>query len=1242
MGQAMEQASQPPNGWSAFRNNLYQNPVMGDAFRSIGNVLNKANAGKEVASNPMNAGMAAAGGAGVGMLQTGEALGALAGRALPLDDKTRDAIGHDYKSFTGGKLPSEALGESVNSAFPDNPHSVALGELGGSLAGPGLGFTAVEKALLAKIAESPVGRNLVSKVAAKIAGSTATGAGISTAYNAGSNISQGKDPMEGAGTAAKVGGLLGAAMTKPGEKKKVSDVKKPMPESGMPGYDYWHGEQQAIDKGLPPKKQLPAVIKKQLPATTGQPGTDARAPESSRELSVEARRMEEPPMREDVHDAEDVRIIKPTREIGSGQETGPRRIGMDKPGQEPERVDYYHENRPSYFAQPGPKPGAWTEPTPEQIQRADAIRNAGEPSYMEQSAKPEPQPKPKKKLDVFKAPKQETQPLEPPKSKASKKKVSLIKETPAPKTEAPLESRVDEVAPAKSQAPTSDMPMKPADFNPPVQGSPEADNLYKELGKEPPPEDLDEPVDKNTHVARSKVDAGELLEKGDKGKYDKPFDTANPEPRPARWSGSGRIHVAAPHEEPGKARLGAIVDHPTKGGILSPARLERAKDSLTGRRNMGTLYEDSQSGSMTPEQQRSVDRLNEENSKGNTPKAQAEVMDIINSNNTKAAESFGDNAMKKLSGVVFQGGYSPITIPGLPQLMRGLASLAKSKNITLKGALETFGDDAPQALADTLKMHADLERIREGAEAHGDTIHDDLQNNIDLENLHTMRLGVKMEGKFGEEAREALRSEKPHEILDPLIHPGWTPDQRQYVATKKVHRMDSKKLIKATLQKHGGVIDPAYERALTDYSAEQYGRAGQGSTSQERWYDQLHGHLSQSIFRNNPKAIALRSFHPIQIGSAVSGPLNIATAYTKMATSAKWRKLMGVDLHALNQAGHESNHLIPEVPIDRFNNEIISGASMLKEARKIYGGIDKGLEAIDRLADGTLPANEALPLLTAASRGLFDATGGGSFGMNRSMAQRLPMGKVFKNYMGYKDVVLKYHLKLAKDMMSGDSAKMKEAFGSFAALQAATVLLGGYAVIPKQSEEPLAKIMGTKNLYGLEKALDQFNLLKKTGVDVSDHMQYSLLNWQESAMLKAVADIGKTAIHINDKGDKSQFERYSDALASLLAVTKFSAPLGVGVGTLKNVEYAGLDLAKGKKNLNIYTGSMKRAPFYTKEEHRQKLNIGDALYHIFGPGHTQSEGNERQQAKFRQIRKDYGGRLPHMQDDYPTPGIDNH
>jgi hypothetical protein len=482
--------------------------------------------------------------------------------------------------------------------------------------------------------------------------------------------------------------------------------------------------------------------------------------------------------------------------------------------------------------------------------------------------------------------------------------------------------------------------------------------------------------------------------------------------------------------------------------------------------------------------------------------------------------------------------------------------------------------------------------------------------------------------------------------------------------------MDTKKLIKDTIANHEGDISPEYEQALKDYAGEQYGHQTGKYNSFDKVLDDITGNMFNGFFRANPAFYGLVRTHVLQMGTAVSGVKNIADAGRLLTFDPEIRKWFGgmetVTQDLRTTAGeerferqNENNKIAGKVnkPLSdkldfvgtagRDNNNHIMLASMLKRANEIYPG--RGEEAVRAAMNKTLPKEEALDILVGGMKGLRDATGSGTFAMNRTMLQDMPIAKYMDQLSGYKHVVSRYQSKLAQNIGHGVKTKnpklIAQSLGSFATLTGATVLLSGHGVINKELEEPLAATIGPERLYAIEHALDLLNAPSYIGINLVDHMQYSLLNYGENAALSNIGQVARDIYYLSKEDpDRTPVEKYTDLLGHILLMTKLSSPLGVGVSTIMRGKQGIYSLAKGETPVKSYSKDWMSPSLHANGRGSMNFDGADFLHKFFLTGPVKDKANWDQKVKFEKYYKKWApdDDVPYerMEKDYPSPRID--
>jgi hypothetical protein len=871
------------------------------------------------------------------------------------------------------------------------------------------------------------------------------------------------------------------------------------------------------------------------------------------------------------------------------------------------------------------------------------------------------------------------------KPKAEKKVVGqVIKKEAAPSTfnnaQEALDAWYDSKDPVKQQAAKeylekgkSEPAQRPVEENVPqeeeTQTNPQLDAIYEKIGKKPVETEAveeEEPVndwqqrenvpreiaesqhqimDRNTQVGM-RDEKGNYIHPGGKT----PFDWTNSEPRrgwvidPRTGEHTRQMIIPSAFDE------ASNVTHVDLGRKLGKGGAAKEAAALASISKQTHVQGQRRAEGYTEEQQHALDNTIAAIENNDIPAAQAAAM-------MKPISKY-----KKLSEVKKPEGGTALYSD--PFMIGPMISLAKQSGEPLGAIAKRFlGEDWKETMGHIVKMQDTFDRIEEGSNNAGDDIHTRLWHNLAGEALDTR--GLKLEGQFAEEARQALKHLTPDEILEEKNTPDWTPEQREAVATKKVYRMDTKQLIKDTLKNHGEDIDPEFERALKDYSANQYGYRGQYKNGFEKGLDSLTGHLYQGFFRWNPAFHALVATHPLQMGTAVTGVRNIANAYRLRFTDPEIKDFMGSlssateDLRSV--AAEErfqrqtetdaiskprSKFMEKDIPTGRLNNEVIALSGMLKKGHELYGE-GQGEQAVRDLANGSMPKEQQLEMMTAGLQAMRDATSGGTFGINRTQLQDSQYLRTFAQLSGYKHIVARYASKLGQQINTGikteNPAMVSTATKSLGTLLGATILLGGHAVIPKETEEGLYKILGPQRMYGIEKALDALNLPAKAGINLQDHMQYSLANWGVNVALNAFPEIARSMDKLFKDDGQPFHEKLADFVGKTLLLSDL-APLGVGMSTWNKGRQGLHDAKEGEKKISVYSTSPMPTSIYPIGKGKMTYTAGDLLYSLFAPGVESRIQNFRQKKRVTALFKKYapGEDLPKtLEEDYPSPGIES-
>jgi hypothetical protein len=779
--------------------------------------------------------------------------------------------------------------------------------------------------------------------------------------------------------------------------------------------------------------------------------------------------------------------------------------------------------------------------------------------------------------------------------------------------------------------------------------NPSLQAIYEKTGKAPVKSEP-EPTEENEYVGRQRITLDQLDEGGRKTAADKgkAFDVANAEVRPA-WvtrNGVRRKHIVEPKFDENGNFTHAIA-HRVIGG-KSQAEIADAIRAVKEGTAIGARLAAKEA--FTPEQQHANERALEEQA---APEPQAEAariaaqrqaqiqktIDVIQNDDMEGADKSLQQQPEKVTDVK-----KPTTLYADPLLIGPIMDTAKAIGTAPSKVAEAiYGADWKDALKEIAKANDTLDTIKEFADTTGDDIHNKLWHNIAGEALDTR--GVKFEGETAKEARDALRNFTPDEILDPENTPGWTEEQRQAVATKKVYRMDTKDQIKKVLQNYDE-ISPKYRQALQEYSKQQYGYSSgnSGYDPFQRVMDGIGHGVYTGLFRWNPAFHALVATHPLQVGSSVVGIRNIGHAYQLRLFDPQIKEFMsglsGATEDIRTQLSDErlqgqgsltakinkpfAKPLIKDIPTGQFNNEIIALGGMLKRGQALGGN---GEQAVRDLIEGKLSREDQLDMMNAGMQAMREGTGSGTFGMNRTMLQKSPLLRTFAQLSGYRQTVYRLYSRYARDMMKGGEAG-REAGKALGTLMGMTVLLGGHAVIPKEIEKTLFRL-NPKGMLAVEYALDQMNLPAKAGINLTDHMQSAFINWGINVGLENLgsawdkinkispSDIGGTLT-----GDQEARVKLEKTLGNLLMIMPI-APGGVGASTYTKGISGAETAAKGSKNITAYPNSLFKSDIPIGKA-TMKYNFWDALHDEFFPGSETRVYNFKQAKRLTDLMKQAG------------------
>lgn len=996
--------------------------------------------------------------------------------------------------------------------------------------------------------------NFVGKQAAGTAKSAAEGAAFGGVQGAGERVMQGENASikpEDLQAGATAGALLHYPVK--ATTKVFGNIIKKKPEEGM------KAEAQKLED-MPPLDRGNRI-------ESAQQRLDREGVPPEQPLDVEYEHVPEPP---------------PRGLPGQTPEQGPRRLEADDQRYKATLQEF--GRYPAGLRDTGAIPlrgrGAQeTEPTREQVQRAEDIRSAGAPvqkTAPEPVRQPEPVKEPAKKLTEVVKP-------EPPqfasvqdavdkfqnsKSEAvkdaaerylqenfSKKKVSEVVKPEAKK----LEGNVEETV------------MQPEEFKPKL--APFEEKFYQETGKEPLPEEKSD----NTHEQRMKVPESDVMEKDPTtGKYTQPFDAAKEGPRRVFWN--GRVHGAKPHPtEAGHVRVGGII------GDKGARRAQEVFDALDKGTNMADQLADAPTG-LSAAQEHAHERGVEESGQGKTRQEQADAIDKIARtravtdavvNNDPEALKAATKPKKNRSGIAYGGFGLQAVIDMAEQAPGAIGDVVKH----LTGIKD---NELVKAIPKIVNTNDTLDSIAEGADRNKSDF-------VDRLNGHLSQMGVDMHGadvtsgETGAKVRKYVKELTLNEIGDPANTPDLTPEQRTKAQMLSYHTERLKRLVREEIKDHPD--DEKYQRALNEL----VGKSGGGKGEGDMVYDSVSHYLAQYALAKNPAFHGTLLTHPASM-AGVAGPVNTAQAMHMMLTdpltkkwaegthntTSDWRGTFQAD-NAL--AGGKA---VPkEWESSRHNNKVFVLAGMIKKAKELHG--EGWRSAVDGLMEraGKNATDADGELLSEGLQTLRDATGNVPGTKNKVFTSRNQVTRTLAQMSGYKAIVDRQLVKGTKNLFSKDPEIQRQAVKRVGTLLAATVAMGGGAAAVPQEARDALWAWNPKLMYSMEYLGDHANVLtgaeKLTGhARVLEHMRLGFLNWGYSQPLAQAQHM----YHALMKKDQT--------LAGLVATMIWEAPIVGGSPTIKGV--GGAVIKRGLSNI------------YKAKEGGKDVSAYDPLGHQIGKG----------------------------------------
>lgn len=1276
-------------GFRQARRAIYGAGLPGEIAKDVGQFgMSAEKAGKGVLTHPrasIQPAIAGAASGAVGLVENPIAL-------------ATNLAGGNYNKMVGGKPVQqrvlEGIGQGTEKKFPDVANvggqagNIAAGVLGGAALAPAAEALLAEKALpffnnlLVKAGVKPA-IQVLDKVAAqnpslayKIARGAATGGVLNAGFAAGGRGAYGQ-PMQATGKDVAEGALLGGiggAFAKEGAPRVSETVHGEVVEPARIG-----------EQPLPKRRRISDVKQQER----GEPIVTPPPPEPAPEVSESERLRTQQP----VAAIEDIPPYK--------------------------RAALYPWQKSGYISQ-GMAPGGVA---PDRARWNQTVQQAQQPQTQESTAPPE-----QRQVGQIVKPPEEAQPqIETPKRdiaqviKPTKASKPFLWENSVLTPQQQFEIAVDQFYNTKSKKtadaaqafieqarsgkvpPSEGRPLQSEQaalgesekaLEPQLQGRVEetteaesnrAQAMYEEAGVAPPREEEETQSfnEANPHALRQRVPVEELKEKNlETGHYTESFDESHNEPRRVKWN--GRVHGAIPHPtDEGFGRLGGIIDD--KGAV----RERNVFGPLRKKTNMS-----SQLGATEPfteDQSHANVRGQEEDLARKTPKAQAEAIHEASRRNKKIVAAADKGNPEEVAKATQQAapkekevatplqGDPLINAEALKGLMKDLLEESGSGIVgypgKVLGAILKSPITIPKAIWNSrfsneivkpiLEAKTSMDEVRTGTEKLGSSLANDMWKNFGAEALRGW--GIKMTGQFGKEARKAMYKESVNDILNPNNHTSWTPQQRKAIAWKKYYRLKQRELINDFRKTYKGKIDPRLDKVLSDVHRGMLSPGERNYSGLAGWELLVEGlgHAAyHGIFFLNPKTHELILTHPLQTGSAVTSPIDIANAYRLMATNKTVKTFMkgmepfttDVRFEATKDFMDKAPWLKASTPLSkiverdfmsgRLNNEVIGLAGMLKEhgqakTLELMNDINRGAD----LNGGSMTFDERATMAASALQAIHDATGSGTAGVSRTQLQSSAIGRLVFQLSGYHQQIARFYASQAGRLITGKTfGERADAASKLGVMMAATTLMGGN-LIPKEVNDDfdIAMIKASPGAYlAMQKMQDVLNLPKYLNADISEHVSNSFINWAGNIGLENAASSFRAAFHPN-ASDTSETRTRKVVIGLLMAGLPYLEGLP-GASVASNVWKGAENLASGKKITSVYSGSpishAGEYPIAKGEE--QYANVWDGISHVLRDvlvmGKSRNEGNWAKQNQIADKFNRAGKVIPwdRLQADYPT------
>lgn len=772
--------------------------------------------------------------------------------------------------------------------------------------------------------------------------------------------------------------------------------------------------------------------------------------------------------------------------------------------------------------------------------------------------------------------------------------------------------------------------------------------IYQKTGKAPSKSISEE---ENIHEVKQRVPVDELKEKNpETGMYTEPFDISHAEPRRVKWRKS--TYGAIPHPEEGFALIGGSI------GKRGAEREQTVYESLKKETSVPQLLS---AKKLTDIQKESLQGQQKHVAAKETIQPQADAVtkaankhldsaiDFIENDNLSDAEKLiKETVPNKVTDVTKKPNDSGILYSQVIPISPIIEAARFTGEKAPKVARAVYGNKWTEAVKNFAKFRRTLDIIDQHTKPQGDDIGRKLWGNLANEMLNTR--GANFDADMAPDVQRALRKLSAEEILDPENTPDWTPEQREAIAAQKVIRQDTRDLIKATIERYGDEIHPELKQALEDYSSAQFGGR---KTMPNSEIEDILGPITQAsydyLFRWNPKFHLLNLTDPLIAGTSRVGLGNIMHSYSMMrdATIKDYLgsfRIKGEQAYMRDKIHAEQTGLAKalnkpikigkfstehDIPSEEINERVMMLAGLLEHGERVNGK-GKGEQFVRDMAANKIEPEKQIDAMVDALQATNDAVGGGTFGMNKDMVQRSNLLKNFAQFSTQQVRIARLISKYARE---------KE-YGKLNTLLAATIALGGSAVIPKEIEPTLQKL-NPKAFYALKYILDSANLPKKAGVDLTDKLKLATINWGTNA---GIEDLGKIASKWFG-GEKNLNPITSEGRINLLSFVgdlMMIMPItvrGVGGSVAKRALSDMINLGQHEKKVYAYP-TVGLPGNYPVGKGTMQYDFWDYLHDQLIPGNESRVQNFIEKKRELSKLKKFGEEPPKdLEKQYPSPGI---